>query len=450
MISPKTKNIIFFLVVFFITCSSVLTDPVKSYKVVIDPGHGGVRQSPYQIYGDKYDPIRGKYLEHFKVGASYKSRTEMEIVLKLALEVNKALRLTRTRKGFKKFKKFIRLFSNTDAPWIRIDSILTRRDSYKDRNYREKDDKNARYRLYDYPDFKTGKMKLGRISRINRLKPPLVVSLHINTKGNRGMGAVITPSYKTFKLLKDISMGKKSKKKFKKSDWRNWLVFYDPWNHLQNAVADAWIYFHGYWPDKSGRKTNLKRFEGYRYNMVTWRYKDDGDWIKEAIADKPGPYAKSHKEFKAIGKFWDRERSKYEFMRRENGPEGYGGDNYYAGKELIRFIQYGLRVLKKSKDRYKTPSPILRPYISTYSMPTFINAISAFLELGDISHNKDMYFMTKKRKRVAVCIAVGIYSLFHGLEIRPRDYPYIPKGNKIDFNKYKNRKGISHFDRVVK
>lgn len=428
----------------------VFASPIKSYRVIIDPGHGGIKQPPYQIYGDKYDPIRGKYLEHFKAGATYKSRTEMEIALKLAIEVNKVLKLTRTKKGFKRFQSFIKMFSNTDAPWIRIDSVLTRKDSYKDRKYREKDDKNARYRLYDYPDFKTGRMKMGRISRINRLKPYLVVSLHINTKGNHGMGAVLAPSYKTFKLLKDISMGKESKNKFLKSDWRNWLIFKDEWNHLENAMADSWIYFHGYWPDKSGKKTNLKKFEGYRHNMITWRYKDDDNWIKEALADKPGPYAKSHEKFRPIGRFWDRERSKYEFMRRENGPEGFGGDNYYAGKELLRFIQYGLRVLKKEKDRFKEPSPILSPYVSTYSIPTFMNAISAFLELGDITYDKDMYFMTKKRKRVAVCLAVGIYSLFYGLDIKPKDYPYVPKGSKIDFYKYSDNKGVSYFQKSVK
>jgi hypothetical protein len=196
----------------------------------------------------------------------------------------------KTKKGFKKFQTYIKLFSDSDTPWIKIESMLTREDSYIDRNYREKDDKNENYRLYDYPDFKTGIMKEGRLSLINKEEANVVVSLHINDMGskndtdNGGMGVVLTPSFQTFELLKRISEKKTEPEQFLNSNWNNWMIFEKGWSPLENAIADAWIYFHGYWPTKDGSRANLDRFEGFRYNMVTWKYKDDEGWEDEKSA----------------------------------------------------------------------------------------------------------------------------------------------------------------------
>lgn len=447
-----------FRIIFFwnlLTIFPLLSDAIPKYKIVIDPGHGGSKQTPYEIYGDKFDTVSGRYLEPFKNGAAYNGNTEMEIVLEIAKEMKKILDLTQTRKGFKKFKNYIKIFSDSDTPWIKIDSSLSREDNYNDKKYREKEDKNDKYRLYDYPDFKTGKILPGRLTKINREKPYLVVSLHINDMGSRkdkdrgGMGVVLSPSYQTFQLLKNISEGKIDPKEFtEKSPWRNWMIFQGGWNYLENAVADAWIYFHGYWPNKSGTKPNLKRFEGYRYNMVTWKYKDDEGWEDKALR-KEGPYALTHNNYKAVGKYWDRERGKPELMKREDGPEGFGGDNHYSGAELLRFLQYGLRLQPNSSDLYSEPNPIMAPYISTYSLPSLVNAISAYLELGDIRSQKDIYFLTKKKKKVAVCLAVGIYSLFQGIEVRDKNSPIVPKGKRIEFEKYITKTGENYFFEVV-
>ncbi|MBK8393891.1 MAG: N-acetylmuramoyl-L-alanine amidase [Leptospiraceae bacterium] len=445
-----------YLVLFVLLLNiSIQTDPIKKYKIVIDPGHGGIKQEPLEIFGDKYDSVTGRFLENYKDGASYpkKGRTEMEIVLEVGKELKEILDLTKTKKGFQKFKSYIKLFSDSDAPWIKIESTMTRTDNAKDRNYREKEDKNQLYRLYDFPDFKTGKNHLGRISKINSEKPSLVVSLHINAMNAApdagGMGAVIAPSYQTFELLKRISEKQAEPEEFNKTPWRNWMLFESKWSRLENAMADAWIYFNGYWPNKAGNQTNIERFEGYRSNMITWRYRDADGWEK-TIKNNEGPYALDHKGFRAVGKFWDRERGKPELMRREGGLEGFGGDNLYASNELLRFMQYGLRLqVNDEKDTYKEPNKILFPFISTYSVPTFINAISAYLELGEITSDKDMYFVTAKKKKTAICLAVGIYSLFNGLELRPMDSPYTPKGKRIDFEKYIGRTGQSYFDEVV-
>lgn len=442
----------FFKIIIFLFYISVFSNPIKKFTVVIDPGHGGVKVDEVSFLGDKFDTINQRYIENYKDGARHKKRTEMEIVLEVGKDVHEILQLTKTEKGFKKFQSYIKLFSNTESPWIEIDTHLTRKDSYKDNKFREKDDKNAKYRLYDFPDFKTGKNSLGRISYINSLKPELVLSLHINSmnggSGSSGMGAVIAPSYKTFELLKRVSEQKESISEFNKLEWKNWLISKESWNRIENAIGDTWIYFNGYWPTRDGKETDRAAFEGYRYNMITWRYRDNEGWEKR-IKDSSGPYSISHKGFKAIGKFWDRERGKFELMRREGGYEGFGGDNHYASTEILRFLQFGLRINIDENDKFKEPSPILRPYISTYSVPTFINAISAYLELGEITSDKDMYFLTKKKKKTAIAIAVGIYSLFHGLEIKKEEFPFLPKGKKIDFEKYNLQSGKTYFEEVV-
>ncbi|MBE7411154.1 MAG: N-acetylmuramoyl-L-alanine amidase [Leptospiraceae bacterium] len=431
----------------------------KEYKIVIDPGHGGWKQAPYELYGDKFDTISQKYLEHYKSGGEFKGRTEMEIVLEIGKEVQSILNLTKTESGFLKFKEYIKKFSHDKVERMIIHSSLSRTDSYKDKDYGEKDDRNALYRLYDYPDFKTGKRKLGRISEINKEKPYLVVSIHINDQGKlntnkspiseSGLACVLAPSYHTFQILRKISMKKESSSSFENSPWKDWMVFQDGWSKLENAVADAWIYFHGHWPDKTGRKTDLERFSGFRQNMITWKYEDSPGWEEKVGMKKKGQYALDHELFRPSGKFWDRERGKPEIWKRENGPEGFGGDNHFACMEILRFINYGLnqefRSIKKSPEIFS----ITKPYISTYSVPTFVNGISAYLELGDIKRNSDIYYLTEKKKETAISIAVGIFSLFHGLNIKQEKLPIHPKGKKIDFKKYENFHGKNYFKQVL-
>lgn len=439
------------VLIFSFSVSSQETTPKRTYNIVIDPGHGGLDLKPKEEHGDKYDPISNKYLEPYKAGAQTKSRRESEVVFALAKEVKEILDLTKTPEGFETFRSYAKKFTNDTLPWIRIDSDLTREETAKEEGADLSSDPNAFYRLYDYPDKKSGKLKPGRISRINAARPYLVLSLHLNPswKGHPGgMAAVLSPSYRTFYNLRKISEGKSSKS-FEDGPWSEWMRFKMEWSRLENAVADAWIYFNGYWPNKSGKKTDLSNFEGYRQNMVTWKYADPSGWIDKAVLDGPGPYAKKHSEYSAKGKFWDRERAEPELWRREDGAEGFGGDNHYAATELMRFLQYGLRTLPNSEEELSNPGPINKPYISTYSLPTFINAISAYLEIGYIDKEKDMKILTQRRKDTAISLAVGVYSLFHGIKIKSADLPYIPKGKKIDWARYENLKEGNYF-RVVR
>ncbi len=174
-------------------------------------------------------------------------------------------------------------------------------------------------------------------------------------------------------------------------------------------MADAWIYFHGYWSTKDGSKSDLSKFEGYRQNMVTWRYADDRNW--ENKVGIVGPYAKQHEQFKAEGKFWERERAKKKNNRREGGLEGFGGDNHYVSRELMRFVQYGLPLqLKQNEKEYPEIGPIQKPYISTYSLPTYTNALCAFIEIGYVNRSRDMKYLTEHKKRN--CNRLGSWNLF--------------------------------------
>ncbi|EMY13962.1 hypothetical protein LEP1GSC043_2104 [Leptospira weilii str. Ecochallenge] len=131
--------------------------PLKTFKVVIDPGHGGLDLKPKEDHGDKYDPISGKYLELYKAGASFKERKERTIVLELAKELKEVLDLTKTEEGFKTFRSYMKSFTNDNIPWIQIDSVMTRNENAEEREFSSSEDPNAPYRLFDYPDKKTKK-----------------------------------------------------------------------------------------------------------------------------------------------------------------------------------------------------------------------------------------------------------------------------------------------------
>lgn len=449
------RTLIFAWLLAFLTLSNPLYswDPPR-YKIIIDPGHGGNNQSPFEEFGDKYDTLSGKFLEKYKPGASHKDRFEREIVLQLSQEVKKILDLTQSESGFREFQKIASHYTKSKISPIRFDSVMTREDDYTRYTWKDGEDQNLKYRMYDFPNKKTGQKVLGRISEINQAKPYLILSLHLtpgfaNHPG--GMAAVIAPPYRVFQNLRMISNGKASPKSFTDSHYANWLQFVSSWSHLENAMTDAWIYFHGYWATRNGKKTDLNRFSGYRQNMITWRYADIPGWEELAKIGGKGPYAKSHEEFIARGKFWNRERGQGERWRRDGGPEKFGGDNLYASNELLRFVQYGIR--DRVRDKNGKPAeigPIHPPYISTYSMPTYTNAISAFLEIGYIDNDRDMRYIQGHTRVVAESLAVGIYSLFRGIKPVPKKgIAYTPKGKKLGFEKYEKLEGSNYFHIVA-
>lgn len=433
----------------------------KPFRVVIDPGHGGKRLNPDSVYGDKWDAISKRYLSPFRSGAFYEETSELEEVYELAVLVQSYLQLLQSREGKAKFYEILKKYtpsavapSSLQKP---LQVFLSRGDNYY-YNYRNKQyDPNAPYRLFDYPNILNNKTEKGTISRINSLRPHLVVSLHL-TKGstpdkNGGLSAVITPSYFTFAQALEYSRASlnernKIRRNFEKGVWRNWFLTARGRDHFEWFLCDAQLYFSGYWNQKQNSDLELvgdrEKFLGYRHNMVTWAYRDNEVWENKAIEHLPhSRYSQDLHNFKAEGKFWQREKSQKEFWRREEGKEGYGGDNLYAGHEILRYVRQSLLV--HNKKSFSELPQILYPYLSTWSVPTYVNAISAYLELAYINNENDYQRVIQMKKEMAEGIAVGIYSLFYSLEQnfsnRSQDLPW---GERIDFARYKN-----YFDEVM-
>ncbi len=399
---------------------------------------------------DKWDPVTDRYLSYFFYGTAFRKYREHKIMMQLARRVDHYLQLTESRGGWLEFEKLLRQFSDQKSfERIEIDARLSRKESYDELPKGTKNI-NSRYRLYDYPDANR-RMQPGRLTWINRQKPYLVVSLHMNPAGvghKGGMAAVLSPGYKTFEMVRKIHMGRAPRSRFSRSRWnKTWLVTDSGWSQFEAARADAWVYFNGYRTNRRGTAINPKKNRGIRYNMIDWIYADPPGWPKIYTPNEPGRFALKFKDFRPEGKFWEREKGPGEAWRREDGVLGYGGDNHYATDELMRFVQRGARIQVPELRKAGQIGPIQKPYTSTYSLPTFTNAIVAYLEVAFINRKKDRRLVIEYREEVAKSLAVGIYSLFRGLELKNdlKLGPYKPRGKAIDWRRYETLPGGNYF-----
>lgn len=418
---------------------------------MLDPGHGGAIVTRRD---DKWDPVTGKYLDFYLSGMMYGQMTEHEVVLDLSLKVRKYLELTRSEEGWAEFEKILRVFSpqeKFERIVFRVD--MAREDNYIMRGKKPSDpDVNAPYRMYDFPSSPgSSRMEMGRFSYINSKKPYLVLALHLNPAEGAnpgGMGAVLSPGYPTFELLRKITLGQTPASEFYKSPWaKSWLISDYGFNQLESAKGDAWVYFHGYRMKKDGTPW-LEKNRGLRYNMVMWRYRDPPGWEKIAARGGPGPYALKYNEFQAVGPFFDRERSPVELWRREGGPLGYGGDNHYASDELLRFLQMGVPAMVPSRREPGSMGTIVPPFVSTYGLPTFTNAICAYLEVAHLNRTRDRTMVLDHQDEVAKSLAAGVYSLFRGMKLRSFQ-GLRPRGAPLNFEKYEKAPGGNYFEQVV-
>lgn len=447
-------NFIFFYLI-FIYCINAN----EVYRVVIDPGHGG---APKKGNDDKWDPITKTYLDVYNSGMNYKNYYEYKIVMQIAKKTFDYLKLTETDQGWKKFTKLLKEFSpQNDFKRITIKTYLSRTNNWEDRGLKPNNPRvNDPYRLFDYP--LGNKIKPGRISYINSLKPHLVVSIHLNPGGPGhpgGMSAVLAPGFHTFDLLRKITLGEVDKKVFDTLPWSQyWLVNERGWSKFDMALSDTWVYFHGFRRHKDTNKPWLSKNRGIRHNMIKWAYRDDDGWIVRAINQRknnlPGSFTLDYQKFIPEGPFWEREKSELEYWKREQPLPDYGisfgGDNHYATDELLRFLQYGLRIQKPELDKNNKIGGILDPFVSTYGLPTLVNAICAYLEIAHLDVKSDRELVLKYQDEIAKSLSVGIYSLFSGLELK-KDYqgPFKPRGKNVDFNKYIEHKDGNYFEKVV-
>ncbi len=436
--------------------SSSLCAEGPEYTIVVDAGHGG---AVINRKDDKWDPVHQKYQDYYNSGMEYKDLKEYEVVLELSLKVRKYLELTQSARGWSKFEKILKKFSpNEHFPRVRFNVAMTREESWEKTGLKKEDPRvNAPFRLYDYPDDPENPQKIlpGRLSFINSQKPHLVLSLHLNPAiGNHpgGMAAVLSPGFRTFDTIRKIHLNKLPSKRFFQLKWvqeATWLTMEPGWSSYESARADTWVYFHGYRSNKSGTDLWWDKNRGFRWNMVTWHFQDPPGWEVLARKHEPGPYSLNYRRYRPEGKFWDRERGQPELWRREDGPLGYGGDNHYASDEILRFIQFGVRQMSSRMSKPGAIGEIQPPYVSTYSLPTFTNAIVAYLEVGYLNRKRDRKVVIDHMDETARSIAAGIYSLFMGLKLKKEAYPFQPQGNPIDFKKYETLPEGNYFKIVT-
>lgn len=442
------------ILVFTVFSANLLSRETRTYTIVIDPGHGG---APSIRKVDKWDRVTNRFLSRYLYGGIYKNHHEHNLVLPLAKSVVHYLELTNSKKGWIEFQKILSVFSNAKKfKHLRFNTHITRNHSYNHFHFAKKDPRNHEpYLLYDYPDnLHSGRMKPGRISRINQWQPHLVVALHTTPAAPGkpgGMGAVLAPGFRTFNLIRQISLKKRALSQFNKSLWADkWLVTDPGWTRFDAAKSDAWVYFHGF---KTKKSRHLEIWEqknrGIRYNMVQWRYADPPGWEKLARLNQSGPYSKKHCKFIANGRFWDREKGQPEAWRREIGYLKFGGDNHFATDQLMRFVQFGVRLQVEQLRTKNAIGPIVNPWVSTFSLPTFTNAIVAYLEIAHTNRWKDRRLIVQYKEQTAKSLAAGIYALFESLDLKKNSAPYQPDSRIIDFNKYENWKYGNYF-KIVK
>jgi hypothetical protein len=415
------------------------------FNVALDPGHGGLNVLPVEKYGDRYDRISGKYLEVFREGSQGGGFEESELMYRIASKVKTLLDKTCTTDGWESFRSIIVKYSSVEPKRIVINGFISRRENRPRSEILKLNDPNAEYRLFDYPG-KGGETLPGRISYINSKRTHLSVSFHCaqsTSKDQVGMSAVICAPYSLMAKGLEVLQHKRTDPSFfTSSKYSSWFEERENRTLYRWFLSDTSMYFTGY-PLDSSDSPNYQRFKGYRFNMVSWPYKDGNGWESAAAGHPSGTrYAKTLAGFVADGPYWEREKSKFEEYRRGEGAEGFGGDNLYASHELIR---YTLTALADSG--FKSPDLRLAdPFLSVWSVPLYVNAIAAYVEFGYLREPVHQKMFRDKLDALAEGVAVGIYSLLAGTEPKDSQDKFRPKGGKIDFDKYRIDASKTYFD----
>jgi len=445
----KRLFIIFILILLaFIPDRDIEENEFPLYRVVIDPGHGGIFLSDKKKHGDKFDMITAEYLDYYAEGAIYKKIYEHKLMYNIALRTIDLLSYCAKEGDFEKFKNILKKYTSDPIKKIYIETHISRENALTEEQIKTSEDPNAPYRLYDFPDL-TGNMVKGRISKINELKPHLVVSLHCAASAPpeyKGMNGIIVPPYN---VLKKGFLRLQTEETWKKLNDNNIL---ESWFRKSNRKSykfyfykDCAQYFTALGITKN-YQLDKSNYYGYKYNMITWRYSDKPYW--DITAEKHGDYSKYSSNINTFiekGDYWEREQSLYEEYRRGSGFRDFGGDNYFATYEIIKYIFLSLNTTA-SNPKNKVPG---KPFISTWSVPLLINAISAYIELGYLDRKWDREVLLYRQAEVAEGVAIGVYSLLAGMDPIKIKIKHRPSGKAIDLKKYNITKEKSYFDIVT-
>lgn len=415
------------------------------YRIVIDPGHGGASLFPVYLHGDRFDTLTGSYLDAYREGASGPGVHEHLLMYSISKKVMRHLKDASAGGKYGRFHDLVARYTDRPAGRVTIDAIISRSSSVEEGS--KLADPNAGYRLYDYSG-RDGEIHMGRISLINDFKPHLVVSLHCASSGPydyEGMSAVIAPPYDYLYNGLLYLRGKKKKSSFFTGRFgENWFCESEDRSNFSWFLNDSSLYFLSH-PIDEDHIQRFDKYKGYRQNMVHWRYGDKNGWEYAAAHNiKDSRFSRDLDYFVPEGPFWERERSRFEKFRRDGGPEGYGGDNLYAGNEIIRYIQYSL-AKSGIRTRFRKPG---KPYVSVWAVPVLINAVSAYIELGYLMRRDDRTLLVQRQDEIAEGVAVGIYSLLAGIELDQGDDALLPRGKRIDLDKYRDKSETSYFEMV--
>ena len=432
----------------FIPDNNIQENEFPLFRVVIDPGHGGVLINDRKKHGDRFDMITAEYLDYFAEGAAYKNIYERNVVYNIALKTINLLSYCSKDGDFEQFKKILKKYTDSPIKKIYIETIISRGESLTEDKIKKSDDPNADYRLYDFPD-SDGDMVKGRISKINEFKPHLVVSLHLAKSAPpeyKGMNGIIIPPYNVLKKgLLRLQRGDTGRDLNDHDILRSWFRESNTVSSRYAFFKDTAQYFTSY-GIKKNYKTDYNDYTGYKYNMVTWKYSDKPFWDLEAEKHSSNSrYSPDYNSFREDGNFWEREQSVYEEYRRGTGFQNFGGDNYFATYEIIKYVLFSLNESGVS-NKNKIPG---KPFVSTWSVPLLINAISAYIELGYLDRKWDREILLYRQDEIAEGVAVGIYSLLTGIDNVKGKFKHKPSGKLIDLKKYNITKDESYFDIVT-
>lgn len=418
-----------------------------TFRVVLDPGHGGVAKRPISMHGDRYDAISEGYLDIFKEGAALGRLRERDIVYSIVKKAERYLRLCAPNGDNNSFYEILKQYTDEEPERINILTLVSRKRNITEDEAETLRDPNGPYRLFDYPG-EDGSIRDGRLSKMNAFRPHLIVSLHLAEYGPReyrGMSPVVAAPYSFLEMgLRYLKGDRGVKDEISRGVLEDWFCEGVDRSNFQWFLNDVSLYYTGYSLKKNSNEADM--FRGYRYNMVDWRYRDFDGWEYIARGHPSNTrYARSVQDFVPDGKFWARERSRYEKYRREGGREGFGGDNAFASYEIIRYILYTLYRGSGRRIRYRAG----KSYINVWIIPLQVNAINAYLELGYLRRPLDRHIMTERQDEIARGVAVGVYSLFAGLQLKKDDFSPMPKGKRIDLDRYRMSNDSTYFDAVV-
>lgn len=401
--------------------AAVLNPKYRTRRLVIDPGHGGRPEKAGLTEGDHWDIKAGKFLTRYNYGAYHGGEEEHRIVLDICRKAFDILKSANTDEGWREFARLLASYGvrrPEEYRRINFDVSLTRDGSYESPEHTGEANVNRHFRLFDSPESFDGAKKPskelhpGRMSKINAMTPELVLCVHVNSSTNpatRGQASVIIPGYHVFDFVKTV----KTRLGVKSALTYFWVLawFYPDnpvFSNLSRLINDCETYF-------TGRRSDNRFQIGKRWQMVKWRYCKDDEYDNLL-------------NFRDNDSYWKRERSDFESMRRDGGPAGAGGDNFYASEELIKFIRFGLwqdyitsgaRGISSTAE-LRAPGEYLgahgAPFISDWALPQMVNAVTAYVELGYIENDADRYFLTAKKDVIARSIAVAAYSLCEGFE----------------------------------